>query len=59
MLFIIGGVVAILLLAIGVVLVVSKAKKLEAAPVLAVETKPEAADDDPYVKQVRDLVEKS
>jgi cytochrome c-type biogenesis protein CcmH len=48
----------ILVLAIGVVLVVSKAKKLEAAPVQAVETKPEP-DDDPYLKQVRDLVEKS
>ena len=52
-------VLPILVLAIGIVLVVSKAKKLEAAPVLAVETKPEAADDDPYLKQVRDLVEKS
>jgi cytochrome c-type biogenesis protein CcmH len=48
----------ILVLAIGVVLVVSKAKKLEAAPVQAEETKPEP-DDDPYLKQVRDLVEKS
>jgi Uncharacterized protein involved in biosynthesis of c-type cytochromes len=48
----------ILVLAIGVVLVVSKAKKLEAAPVQAAETKPET-DDDPYLKQVRDLVEKS
>jgi cytochrome c-type biogenesis protein CcmH len=48
----------ILVLAIGVVLVVSKAKKLEAAPVQADETKPEP-DDDPYLKQVRDLVEKS
>ena len=49
----------ILVLAIGVVLVVSKAKKLEAAPVHAAETKPEPPDDDPYLKQVRDLVEKS
>jgi cytochrome c-type biogenesis protein CcmH len=48
----------ILVLAIGVVLVVSKAKKLESAPVKAAETKPEP-DDDPYLKRVRDLVEKS
>lgn len=51
-------VLPILVLAIGVALVVSKAKKLEAAPVQAMETKPDP-DDDPYLKQVRDLVEKS
>lgn len=51
-------VLPILVLAIGVVLVVTKAKKLESAPVRVVETKPES-DDDPYLKQVRDLVEKS
>ena len=51
-------VLPILVLAVGVALVVSKAKKLEAAPVQAMETKPDP-DDDFYLKQVRDLVEKS
>jgi cytochrome c-type biogenesis protein CcmH len=46
----------ILVLAIGFVLVVSKAKKLESAPVKA--TPPEEPADDPYLARVRELVEK-
>ncbi|MDP9360603.1 MAG: cytochrome c-type biogenesis protein CcmH [Acidobacteriota bacterium] len=55
-------VLPILVLAIGVVLVVSKAKKLETAPVQAAKTEQEPADDpvaDPYIARVRELVEKS
>src|SRR5437660_8684533 len=43
-------------LAIGFVLVVSKAKKLEAAPAAA--TAPEEPVDDPYLARVREMVEK-
>lgn len=46
----------IAVLAIGFVLVVSKAKKLEAAP--AVDATPEEPTDDPYLAQVRKMVEK-
>ena len=49
-------VLPIAVLAIGFVLVVSKAKKLETAPVAA--TPPEEPIDDPYLARVRDLVEK-
>jgi cytochrome c-type biogenesis protein CcmH len=49
-------VLPVLVLAIGFVLVVSKAKKLEVAPVAA---PPEEPVDDPYLARVRDLVEKS
>jgi cytochrome c-type biogenesis protein CcmH len=45
----------VLVLAIGFVLVVSKAKKLEAAPV---PVAPEPTDD-PYLARVRELVDKS
>ena len=41
--------------AIGFVLVVSKAKKLEVAPVAAA---PEEPVDDPYLARVREMVEK-
>jgi len=44
----------ILVLAIGFVLVVSKARKLEVAPVAP----PDEPVDDPYLARVRDLVEK-
>jgi cytochrome c-type biogenesis protein CcmH len=43
------------ILAIGFVLVVSKAKKLEVAPVAAAA---EEATDDPYLARVREMVEK-
>jgi cytochrome c-type biogenesis protein CcmH len=43
-------------LAIGFVLVVSKAKKLELAPAAAA---PEEPADDPYLARVREMVEKS
>jgi cytochrome c-type biogenesis protein CcmH len=43
-------------LAIGFVLVVSKAKKLEAEPVHAIAEEP---TDDPYLARVREMVEKS
>ena len=46
----------IAVLAIGFVLVVSKAKKLEVAPVAAA---PEEPIDDPYLARVREMVEKS
>jgi cytochrome c-type biogenesis protein CcmH len=46
----------IAVLAIGFVLVVSKAKKLEAAPAAAA---PEEPTDDPYLARVREMVEKS
>jgi cytochrome c-type biogenesis protein CcmH len=46
----------ILALAIGFVLVVAKAKKLESAPVATVT---DEATDDPYLARVRELVEKS
>jgi cytochrome c-type biogenesis protein CcmH len=46
----------IAVLAIGFVLVVSKAKKLEVAPVAAVHEEP---TDDPYLARVREMVEKS
>ncbi|MEA2164559.1 MAG: cytochrome c-type biosis protein CcmH [Thermoanaerobaculia bacterium] len=50
----------VIVLAIGFVLVISKAKKLETAPPAAVETAPPAvADEDPYLKRVREMVEKS
>jgi cytochrome c-type biogenesis protein CcmH len=52
----------ILVLAIGAVLVVSKAKRLESAPVQVAESQPETDDDpvaDPYIARVRELVEKS
>jgi len=49
-------VLPIAVLAIGLVLVVSKAKKLETAPVAA--PPPEEPVDDPYLARVRDLVEK-
>jgi cytochrome c-type biogenesis protein CcmH/NrfF len=49
----------ILVLAIGVVIVVSKAKKLESEPVKAVESAPAKVDDDPYLARVREMVEKS
>jgi len=45
----------IAVLAIGFVLVVSKAKKLEVAPVAP---PPEEPVDDPYLAQVREMVEK-
>ena len=45
----------IAVLAIGFVLVVSKAKKLEVAPVAP---PPEERTDDPYLAQVREMVEK-
>jgi cytochrome c-type biogenesis protein CcmH len=48
----------VLVLAIGFVLVVTKAKKLETAPAPAAEAKP-AVDDDPYLARVREMVEKS
>jgi cytochrome c-type biogenesis protein CcmH len=43
-------------LVIGFVLVVSKAKKLETAPLAAA---PEEPSDDPYLARVREMVEKS
>jgi cytochrome c-type biogenesis protein CcmH len=43
-------------LALGFVLVVSKAKKLEAEPVRAIAEEP---TDDPYLARVREMVEKS
>jgi cytochrome c-type biogenesis protein CcmH len=46
----------IAVLAIGFVLVVSKAKKLELAPAAAA---PEEPIDDPYLARVREMVEKS
>jgi cytochrome c-type biogenesis protein CcmH len=46
----------VLVLAIGFVLVVSKAKKLESAPAKAAS--PEEATDDPYLARVRELVDK-
>jgi cytochrome c-type biogenesis protein CcmH len=46
----------IVVLAIGFVLVVSKAKKLEAVPVAAA---PEEPVDDPYLARVREMVDKS
>jgi cytochrome c-type biogenesis protein CcmH len=46
----------IAVLAIGLVLVVSKAKKLELAPAAAA---PEEPADDPYLARVREMVEKS
>jgi cytochrome c-type biogenesis protein CcmH len=50
----------VLVLAIGFVIVVTKAKRLEKAPVHAAEaTTPAAVDDDPYLAQVREMVEKS
>lgn len=49
----------VVVLAIGFVLVVSKAKKLETAPAPAVETPPAVVDEDPYLKRVREMVEKS
>jgi cytochrome c-type biogenesis protein CcmH len=49
-------VLPVLVLAIGLVLVVSKAKKLETAPVQASPV--EEPVDDPYLARVRDLVEK-
>jgi len=48
-------VLPIAVLAIGFVLVVSKAKKLETAPAAA---PPEEPAEDPYLARVRDLVEK-
>jgi cytochrome c-type biogenesis protein CcmH len=45
----------IAVLAIGFVLVISKAKKLEVAPVAAA---PEEPVDDPYLARVREMVEK-
>jgi len=48
-------VLPIAVLAIGLVLVVSKAKKLETAPAAAPTEEP---TDDPYLARVRDLVEK-
>ena len=45
----------IAVLAIGFVLVISKAKKLEAAPAAA---PPEEPVDDPYLARVREMVEK-
>jgi cytochrome c-type biogenesis protein CcmH len=50
-------VLPVLVLAIGFVLVVSKAKKLETAPAPASPV--EEPVDDPYLARVRDLVEKS
>jgi len=47
-------VLPLLVLAIGFVLVVSKAKKLEAAP----EKPAEEPTDDPYLAQVREMVDK-
>jgi cytochrome c-type biogenesis protein CcmH len=49
----------VLVLAIGVVIVVSKAKKLESEPVKAAESAPAKVDDDPYLARVREMVEKS
>jgi cytochrome c-type biogenesis protein CcmH len=52
----------VLVLAIGFVLVVTKAKKLESVPVPAAEAKPAVVDDDdddPYLARVREMVEKS
>lgn len=49
----------VLVLVIGVVIVVSKAKKLESAPVPAAESAPAKVDDDPYLQRVREMVEKS
>jgi cytochrome c-type biogenesis protein CcmH len=46
----------IAVLAIGFVLVVSKAKKLEAAPAAAA---PDESVDDPYLARVREMVDKS
>ena len=45
----------IAVLAIGFVLVISKAKKLEVAPAAAA---PEEPVDDPYLARVREMVEK-
>jgi cytochrome c-type biogenesis protein CcmH len=50
----------VLVLAIGFVIVVTKAKRLENAPVHAASVvAPDAVDDDPYLAQVREMVEKS
>lgn len=49
----------VLVLAIGFVLVVTKAKKLESAPAPAAEAKPAVVDEDPYLARVREMVEKS
>jgi len=47
----------LLAIAIGVVLVVSKAKKLEAAPATR-NAQPASEPEDPYLAKVRELVEK-
>jgi cytochrome c-type biogenesis protein CcmH len=53
----------VLVLAIGLVIVVTKAKRLEKTPVpVAAAVAPDAASeaaDDPYLAQVREMVEKS
>jgi cytochrome c-type biogenesis protein CcmH len=53
----------VLVLAIGLVIVVTKAKRLEKTPVpVAAAVPPDAASeaiDDPYLAQVREMVEKS
>jgi cytochrome c-type biogenesis protein CcmH len=50
----------VLVLLIGLVIVVTKAKRLEKTPVRVAEaTAPAAVDEDPYLAQVREMVEKS
>ena len=53
-------VLPVLAILIGVVVVVSKAKKLEAAPAPSANSQPPTANpsDDPYLARVRELVEK-
>ena len=49
----------LLAIAIGVVIVINKAKKLEAAPPTTDNRQPTTQPEDPYLARVRDLVEKS
>jgi hypothetical protein len=48
----------VLVFAIGFVIVIAKAKKLEQAPVITAPVMEEPVDD-PYLARVRELVEKS
>ena len=50
--------ILLLVLAIGVVIVVSKAKKLEAPVPTAAGERPPPIEEDPYLARVRELVEK-
>lgn len=49
----------ILAIAIGVVIVISKTKKLEQPPLATDNRQPATPEEDPYLARVRELVEKS